>query len=155
MNTESRSFYLLSQVFFAGLSALPWLFFAVLAVFGFTINPFYSLFILSYGVLALLLIWNWIKYRNSQSVPKSWNLVSIALWTVPTIYSIYWVVLVLIAEFDDKPDTFNDVEYSPVAYLPLVILAVIWFGSPLILSVLHFLDVDLCKKTEQDAAANP
>lgn len=136
MTSESRQFFLLSQIFFAAVSAIPWIPLAALAVFRFSLAPVWALFVLGYGLAALYLVIHWVKFRKRDSTSNIGNMSSLALWAVPFVISLAGIVLVLVAQFDGEPDISFDCEYRPIDYIAFPILSAIWFGIPLLYSAL-------------------
>jgi hypothetical protein len=136
MTSESRQFFLLSQIFFASVSAIPWILIAALSVFGFSLAPLWALFILGYGLAALFLLIRWVRFRKRDTTSNVDNMASLALWAIPFMISIGGIVMILVAQLDGKPDISFDCEYRPIDYIALPILSAIWFGIPLLYSAL-------------------
>jgi len=136
MTSEARQFFLLSQIFFASVSAIPCIPLAALALFGFSVAPVWALFILGYGLAAFFLFIRWLQFRKSDRTSNRDNLASAFLWALPFLISISGIVMVLVAQFDGQPDISFDCEYRPIEYIGIPILSAIWFGIPLLYSAL-------------------
>jgi len=136
MTSESRRFFLLSQIFFASVSAIPWILLASVAACSFWLAPLWALFIFGYGLGALFLLIRWLRFRKSDRTSNRDNLASAFLWALPFLISIGGIVMVLVAQFDGQPDISFDCEYRPIDYIGIPILSGIWFGIPLLYSAL-------------------
>jgi len=137
MTTEARHFYLHSQVFFASVSAIPWVATAIVAVVIVRHAPLFSIFTLGYGAFAAYLLVLWIRQKKDQSVSRAIMVANVALWTVPFLVSISIIGIILTTQFDGMPDTWEGDEFVPASFLPIPVLVAVWFAIPLLFAVLH------------------
>jgi hypothetical protein len=136
LNQKSRRFFLLSQMFFASVCAILWIPLALGAFYTFWFQPFRSLFILIYGLAALLLFIRWGRSRKSDRTSNVDNLASVGLWLIPVLISLGGIGMILFEQFDGKPHVINDCDYRPMDYIAFPVWSAIWFGIPLLYSVL-------------------
>lgn len=123
-------------MFFASVSAIPWMLLCALAVTWFWLAPLWALFIMGYGMAALFLLIRWARFRKINRTSNIDNLASAALWALPFVISIGGIVIVLVEQFDGRTDIAFDCEYRPFDYIGIPIISAIWFGIALLYSAL-------------------
>lgn len=134
--TPSRSTLLRSQLFFAYVTAIPLTTLLLISIPAIGDAPYIPLSFLGCAIIGNLLCQHWRRAIATGSMARGEHIASIALWAVPFLASLATMTAIVMAELDDHPDIFNDVGIRPIAFIGLPIVGLLWFGIPLICSIL-------------------